>query len=326
MRPIDWLNLSATDTVDAVPTTARQALQDPLWCAAMADEHQALVDNGTWSLVPRPPRANVVTDKWIFRHKFHSDGSLARRKARWVLRGFSQRLDIGYDETFSPVVKPSTIRLVLHIVVSSSWPIRQLDVKNAFLNGTLDEVVYCQQSPGFVDASKPEHVCRLHKSLYGLKQAPCAWYQRFAAYIATMGFVASVTNTSIFVLRSGHDMSYLLLYVDYIIITASSMPLLQRLLDRLHSEFAMTNLGDLHYFLGIAVTRSSDGLFLSQRQYAADILQRVGMSECHSSATPVHTHAKLSASDGDLLPDGTEYPCSRSAYTCMLLAPLTSPW
>jgi histone deacetylase 1/2 len=130
------------DTVDAVPTMARQALQDPLWRAAMADEHQALIDNDTWSLVPRPPRANVVTDKWIFHHKFHSDGSLARHKARWVLRGFSQRPGIDYDETFSPVVKPSTIRLVLHIAVFSSWPIRQLDVKNAFLNGTLDEVVY----------------------------------------------------------------------------------------------------------------------------------------------------------------------------------------
>jgi hypothetical protein len=102
-------------------------------------------------------------------------------------------------------------------------------------------------------------------------------------------------------------MAYLLLYVDDIIITASSTPLLQRLLDRLHSKFSMTGLGDLHYFLGIAITRSSDGLFLSQRQYATDILQRAGMSECHSSATPVDTHAKLSASDGDLLPDGTEY-------------------
>jgi histone deacetylase 1/2 len=197
----------------------------------MANEHQALVNNGTWSLVPRPPRANVVTGKWIFRHKFHSDGSMARRKARWVLRDFSQRLGIDYDETFSPVVKPSTIQLVLHITVSSSWPICQLDVKNAFLNGTLDEVVYCQEPPRFVEAGRPEHVCRLHKFHYGLKQAPRAWYQRFAAYIATMGFVASVTGTSLFVLRSRHGMAYLLLYVGNIIITASSTPLLQRLLD-----------------------------------------------------------------------------------------------
>ncbi|KAK1697345.1 hypothetical protein QYE76_014042 [Lolium multiflorum] len=322
VRPRDRLNLCATDSVDKVPTTARQALQDPLWRAAMAAEHKALIDNGTWSLVPRPPRANVVTGKWIFRHKFHSDGSLARRKARWVVRGYSQRPGIDYDETFSPVVKPATIRLVLHLAVSSSWPIRQLDVKNAFLHGTLDEVVYCQQPPGFVDASRPEHVCRLHKSLYGLKQAPRAWYQRFAAYIATMGFVASVTDTSLFVLRSGNDIAYLLLYVDDIIITASTTALLQRLLDRLHSEFAMTDLGDLHYFLGIAVTRSSSGLFLSQKQYATDVLQRAGMAECHPSTTPVDTQAKLSASDGDLLPDGTEY---RSLAGALQYLTLTRP-
>jgi hypothetical protein len=107
----------------------------------MDEEHQALMDNKTCSLVPRPPQSNVVSGKWIFRHKFHSDGTLARYKALWVLRGFSQRPGLDYDETFSPVVKPATIRLVLQIAVSSSWPIRQLDVKNAFLNGYLDEVV-----------------------------------------------------------------------------------------------------------------------------------------------------------------------------------------
>ena len=232
----------------------------------MVAEHQALIHNNMWSLVPRPPRANVVTGKWIFKHKFHADGSLAHYKARWVVRGYSQRPGIDYDETFSPVVKPATIRLVLTLAISSSWPIRQLDVKNAFLNGNLDEDVYCQQPPGFVDASRPDYVCHLHKSLYGLKQAPRAWYQRFASYLATLGFAASVTDTSLFVLRSGDAMAYLLLYVDDIIVTASSMSFLQSLLTRLHSEFAMTDLGDLHFFLGIAVQRSADGLFLSQRQ------------------------------------------------------------
>jgi hypothetical protein len=208
-------------------------MQDTKWRSAMADEHQALLDNNTWSLVPRPPGANIVTGKWIFRHKFHSDGTLARYKARWVVRGYSQRPGIDYDETFSPVVKPATIRLVLTNAVSSSWPIRQLDVKNAFLNGNLDEVVYCQQPPGFVDEARPDHVCRLHKSLYGLKQPPRAWYQRFATHLATLGFVASATDTSLFVLRSGVDTAYLLLYVDDIIVIASSAQFLQGLLDQL---------------------------------------------------------------------------------------------
>jgi hypothetical protein len=110
----------------------------------MADEYKALFDNGTWRLVPRPPGANVVMGKWIFKHKFHSDGSLARHKARWVVRGFSQRHGIDYDETFSPIVKPATIRVVLSLAASRSWPIHQLDVKNAFLHGHLAETMYCQ--------------------------------------------------------------------------------------------------------------------------------------------------------------------------------------
>jgi len=219
-----------------------------------------------------------VTGKWIFRHKFHADGSLARHKARWVVRGFSQCEGVDYYETFSPVVKPATIRSVLSIAASRAWSIHQLDVKNAFLDGHLEETVYCQQPPGFVDPGAPDHVCRLLKSLYGLKQAPRAWYQRFATFIRQSGFVASTSDTSLFILREGTSLAYLLLYVDDIVLTASSSALLQRIMARLSSEFAMTDLGALH-FLGIAVTRSSDGLFLSQRQYAVELLQRAGMAE-----------------------------------------------
>ncbi|KAK1626538.1 hypothetical protein QYE76_000853 [Lolium multiflorum] len=235
VRPVDRLNLSVVDSVpDVVSTTFRQEKQDPQWRAAMSDEYQALVNNNTWSLVPRPPRANVVTGKWIFRQKFHSDGTLARNKARWIVRG--------------------------------SWPIRKLDVKNAFLHGSLDEVVYCQQPTGFVDASRPDHVCCLHKSLYGLKQAPRTWYHRFASYITTLEFVASATDTSLFVLHSTADTAYLLLYVDDIIVTASSTSFLEGLLVRLHSEFAMTHLGDLHYFLGLPSHACSAHVSLGSRE------------------------------------------------------------
>jgi hypothetical protein len=207
-----------------------------------------------------------VTGNWIFRHKFHADGSLARHKARWVVRGFSQREGVDYDETFNPVVKPATIRFVLSIAASRTWPIHQLDVKNAFLHGHLEETVYCQQPPGFVDPGAPYHVCRLQKSLYGLKQAPRAWYQRFAT------FIASTSDTSLFIFREGTSLAYLLMYVDDIVLTASSSALLQRIMARLSSEFTMTDLGALHHFLGIVVTRSSDGLFLSQQQYAVELL------------------------------------------------------
>ena len=135
----------------------------------MADENKALIDNDTWRLVPRSPRANVNTGKWVFKHKYHADGSLARHKARWVVRGFSQQYGIDYDETFSPIVKPATIRVVLTIAASRSWPIHQLDVKTTFHHGHLNETVYCQQQPGFIDPAAPDHVCLLQKSLYGLK-------------------------------------------------------------------------------------------------------------------------------------------------------------
>jgi hypothetical protein len=231
----------------------------------MAEEYKALIDNDTWRLVPRPPGANVGTGKWIFTLKYHSDGTLARHKARWVVHGNNQQAGIDYDETFSPVVKPATIQTVLSIAASCGWPLHQLDVKNAFLHGHLEETVYCQQPPGFVDPAAPNHVCLLQKSLYGLKQAPRAWYQRFATFLRQLGFVASTSDTSLFVYKEGDQIAYLLLYVDDIILTASSTALLQHIMTKLSSEFAMTDLGDLHHFLGIVVTRSTDGLFLSQR-------------------------------------------------------------
>jgi len=203
----------------------------------------------------------VGTGKWIFKHKFHSDGSLACHKTRWVVHGFSQQYGIDYDETFSTVVKFATIRTVLNLAASRHWPIHQLDVKNAFLHGHLDETMYCQQPPGFVDPSRPDCICLLQKSLYGLKQAPRAWYQRFATYIRHLGFAPSVSDTSLFVYKDGASTSYLLLYVDDIVLTTSSTDLLLSIIGRLHAEFAMTDLGDLHHFLGISVTRNSDGLF-----------------------------------------------------------------
>ena len=157
------------------------------------------------------------------------------------------------------------IHVVLSIAASRGWPIHQLDVKNAFLQRHLEETIYCQQPPGFVDPTYPDHVCLLQRFLYGLKQAPRAWYQRFATYLRQLGFSASTSNTSLFVLQEGGTTAYLLLYIDDIVLTASTPALLQCITERLHSEFAMTDLGDLHHFLGISVTHSSDGLFLSQR-------------------------------------------------------------
>ncbi|GJQ96015.1 ribonuclease H-like domain-containing protein [Tanacetum coccineum] len=210
-------NLHVT-TSSLIPKSPFHALRDPNWKQAMCDEYKALIDNNTWVLVPRPPNVNIVRSMWLYKHKYNADGSLNRYKARLVANGRSQQQGIDCDETFSPVVKPATIRTVLSLAVSRQWPIHQLDVKNAFLHGHLKETVYMHQPPGFTNSAHSNY---------------------------------------------GPDTAYLLLYVDDIILTASSTSLLQRIISLLHAEFAMTDLGPLNYFLGISATRTTSSIFLT---------------------------------------------------------------
>lgn len=163
------------------------------------------------------------------------------------------------------------------------------------------------QPPGFKDPTRPNHVCRLRKSLYGLKQAPRAWYQRFANFITKCGFCSTRSDTSLFVYKSGNIMAYLLLYVDDIILTASDPNFLQQIIQTLSKEFAMSDLGPLHQFLGIQVTNQAGGLFLSQSSYIVDILARANMADCKPCATPIDTASKLSADSGPPVSDGTLY-------------------
>ncbi|GJZ44908.1 ribonuclease H-like domain-containing protein [Tanacetum coccineum] len=304
-RPTQRYTLSVS-TISPIPKSYNHAFQDPHWYRAMLDEYNALIKNNTWILVPRPSDANIVRSLWLFRHKYNADGTLNRYKARLVANGSTQLTGIDVDETFSPVVKPATIRTVLSLALSRHWPVHQLDVKNAFLHGSLSETVYMQQPPGFRDSQHPDHVCLLQRSLYGLKQAPRAWFQRFAAYAARVGFIHSRCDTSLFIYRRGSDTAYLLLYVDDIILTASSTAFLQSIIATLHAEFSMTDLGPLNYFLGISVTRNTSGMFLSQQKYASELLERAGMLTCNPCRTPVDTDSKLSA-DGDPVSDPTLY-------------------
>ena len=146
----------------------------PQWCSTMTEDFQALQKQGTWTLVPLTPTKNIVGCKWVYKLKYNSDGTLARYKARLVAKGFHQQHGVDFDETFSPVVKAPTVRLILSLTVSLNWSLRQLDVKNAFLHGTLKEEVYMTQPQGYIDPQHPSHVCKLLKSIYGLKQAPRA--------------------------------------------------------------------------------------------------------------------------------------------------------
>ncbi|KAJ9540986.1 LOW QUALITY PROTEIN: hypothetical protein OSB04_027492 [Centaurea solstitialis] len=306
LKPKQIFNLSVTSDISPIPRSTAQAMCDPHWRAAMDAEMAAILSNYTWDLVPKPSDANIVGNRWLFRHKFDSNGCLERYKARLVAQGFSQQPGLDFDDTFSPVVKPATIRTVLSISISRNWPIHQLDVKNAFLHGDLTETVYMRQPPGYVNNSFPDHVCRLRKALYGLKQAPRAWYHRFAVYLYSLGFLSSKTDTSLFTYHRGSDTIYLLLYVDDIILTASSPTLISMVISKLSSEFPMSDLGPLSFFLGIAASRSRSGLFLSQSAFAQEILARADMVSCNPCSTPADTRTKL-AVDGEPVLDPTLY-------------------
>ena len=169
------------------PPSYKVASKFPQWVQAMDEEFSALQRQKTWSLVPAPLGVNLVGCKWVYKLKLHSDGSIACYKARLVAKGFHQQAGIDYIKTFSPVVKLTTVRLVLSIAVSFHWSLRQLYISNAFLHGFLKEEVYMQQPPRYVDHQFPHHVCRLHKFLYGLKQAPRAWFDRFTSQLLHLG-------------------------------------------------------------------------------------------------------------------------------------------
>ena len=273
------------------PTTTAKALNDPHWRKAMTEEYDALMSNGTWELVPSTGITNVVGCRWVYRIKRNPDNSIQRFKARLVAKGFHQRPGVDYNETFSPVVKPTTVRLVLSLAISKGWPLKQLDINNAFLQGHLSESVYMSQPPGFIDSKNPSFVCKLHKAIYGLKQAPRAWYYELRTFLLTYGFRNSHSDTSLFIYTSSHHILYLLVYVDDIVVTGNNNDFLAVFVSRLAARFSLKDLGNLSYFLGVEVLNHSHGLLLSQRRYITDMLTKLDMMNVKPVPTPIPSSA-----------------------------------
>jgi histone deacetylase 1/2 len=282
----------------AAPVSHHEALREPEWYAAMSAEFDALSQTKTWTLVPRPPGVNIVGSKWIFKTKHRPDGSIDKHKARLVARGFTQQHRIDYGDTFSPVVKPATVRLVLSLAVSRGWSLRQVDVSNAFLHGFLSEDVYMQQPPGFEDSRYPSHVCKLQRSLYGLKQSPRAWYARLSERLYQLGFISSKADTSLFIFSQGDVCIYMLVYVDDIIIAGSTSTVVDRLVQSLSESFPIKDMGKLDYFLGLEAAYTSGGMTLTQRKYALDLLHRVNMENCNPTSTPLSASEHLARDTG----------------------------
>jgi hypothetical protein len=245
--------------------------------------------------------------KWVFRVKRKADGSVERFKARLVAKGYNQRHDVDYKQTFSPVVKPATIRTVLSLTVMYSWDLRQLDVDNAFLNGELTETVFMVQPPGFKDLSKPDHVCRLKKAIYGLKQAPRAWYTTLKTAILQLGFHNSKADSSLFVYNEGSNLCYLLVYVDDLVITGNNTLLVAQIIQQLGDMFSLKDMGPLHFFLGVEVIPTRTGLFLSQHKYIRELLANTSMSGAKDVSTPLLTTTSLQLVDGSAAVDSSEF-------------------
>lgn len=273
----------------------------------MREECNALVRNGTWELQEPTGHENIVGCKWIFRIKRNSDGSVQRFKARLVAKGFHQQPGVDYLDTFSPVVKPTTIRVVLSLAISQGWPLQQLDVNNAFLQGHLSETVFMQQPPGFIDQDHPTFICKLRKAIYGLKQAPRAWYQELRTFLLASGFKHSHADTSLFILHNSSHVIYMLVYVDDLIVTGSNPEFVQRFVDSLAQRFSIKDLGQLSYFLGVEVTPNSQGILLSQRRYILDLLAKTNMLAARPVITPLPTSPSLQSKAGTPLDNPTEY-------------------
>ncbi|GJU56982.1 retrovirus-related pol polyprotein from transposon RE1 [Tanacetum coccineum] len=322
----DFVSLTSHALHDALfslvqPKGFKSAAKHPQWMAAMHDEMEALKQNCTWTLVPRPSASNIVGSKWVYRIKYHADGSVERFKARVVAQGFTQIPGLDYSHTFSPVVKASTVRIVLSLAVLHRWRLHQLDVKNAFLHGHLNETVYMEQPPGFIDPQFPNHVCKLSKALYGLKQAPRAWFHRLSSFLLAHGFVCSRADTSLFVFTKDSCIMYLLVYVDDLILTGNNESLLTSFTTRLNQEFAIKDLGDLSYFLGLEVSYTNDGLFLSQAKYATDVLTRAALLDSKPVSTPLAAN-EVFVTGGSLFANPTLY---RSLVGALQYLTITRP-
>lgn len=317
-----YANSTTIQSKPIEPTTVAQALKDPLWCQAMTDELKALHNQGTWDLVPPDSSQNLIKCRWVFRIKYKPDGTIERYRARLVAKGFQQRPGIDYSDTFSPVAKPATIRTLLSLAVANNWSLRQLDINNAFLNGTLNEQVYMTQPPGFPNAAFPSYVCKLRKAIYGLKQAPRAWYMELTKFLLNSGFTRSIADSSLFINNQHSAPIYLVVYVDDIILTGPDSHALNKFVAHIAGRFALKDLGPLTYFLGVEVIPHTQGLFLSQKKYVVDLLKRTNMLDAKPVSTPMVPDSSLTLHSGTLIDNPTDY---RAAVGGLQYLTLTRP-
>ncbi|KAL0431935.1 UNVERIFIED_CONTAM: Retrovirus-related Pol polyprotein from transposon TNT 1-94 [Sesamum radiatum] len=283
----------ALNTESVEPTSYDEALKTPesnLWIKAMKEEIKSLHDNKTWVLVPKPKNASRVDCKWIF--KIKQENNTSRFKARLVAKGFTKKEGIDCTEIFSPVVKYTTVRIILALVAHYDWEFKQMDVKTAFLHGDLDEQIYMSQPYGFIDKTQHDHVCLLKKSLYGLKQSPRQWNKTFDSFMQSLRFSKSSYDPCLYFKYDNDMLVFLVLYVDDMLIASPSLTLIVELQRNLCKTFEMKDLGNVKKILGMTIERDQKNstIFLNQIK---SVLEKFSMTNSKPVSVPLVAHFQL---------------------------------
>ena len=280
----------------AEPQNYQDAIDDPVygkeWRLAIEEEYESLMKNGAWELVELPPGKNLVTCKWVFKVKHDANGNTVRFKARLVARGFSQAYGIDYFETYAPVAKLTTYRVIFALAALEQWEIHGMDVITAYLLGLLDEEIYMVLPEGFARTGmKRNLVCRLLRSLYGLKQAARVWNQKIHAFLNKIGFVRSSADPCLYVDTKRNI--YITIWVDDLLIAGKNGRDIAAVKAQLAKEFEMKDLGELTHFLGMRITRTNGKIAIDQGSYIRQVLERYRMSDSKPVSTPLAPGMRL---------------------------------
>jgi hypothetical protein len=275
-----------TSTSD--PTTFEEAIQSSKWRAAMDLEIEVIETNGTWEPTDLPKGMKKIGVKWVFKTKLNENGEVDKCKARLLVKEYAQQHGIDYTELFAPVAWWDTIRMVIALAARNSWSVYQLDVKSAFLHGELNEAVFVEQPQGYEKKGEEYKVYKLKKTLYGLKQAPRE------AYFVKEGFERCNCEHTLFI-KTGNGGKILIvsLYVDDLIFTGNDESMFVKFKNSMKLEFDMTDLGKMKYFLGVEVLQNPEGIYISQRKYAKDVLERFRMEKSNSVKNPIVPGVRL---------------------------------
>jgi Reverse transcriptase (RNA-dependent DNA polymerase) len=288
------------------PRTFAEALtrkDAPKWRAAMDAELAALTKACTYSLVPRPTDRKPIGCRAVLKVKRGADGQIIKYKARIVAKGYSQTYGIDYDETYAPVVRYSSLRMVLALAAHYDLELHHMDVKSAYLNGDLEEEIYMEQPEGApIIKGKEDWVCRLHKSLYGLKQAGRTWHTKIDEAFQRRGLVPLASDPCVYIRRTETSLIIIALYVDDLVLAASALSELQALKADLTAEFDMEDLGEASFVLGIEIVRdrASRTITITQTAYTKALVDRHITGHRHKQHTPMESSARhVKAADGE---------------------------